>query len=233
MSADPICENLKSVQERIARACERAGRNPDDVLLVAVSKTRPAADIEKALRCGQIHFGENRAQELQDKMEHLGPEIHWHMIGHLQTNKIKYLVERVNWIHSMPKKKSFKELQKRASRVDRVIDTLIQVNISGEDQKSGCNPDKLGAILDYAQGLSHVRVRGLMGIATLVEDPEEIRPEFRHLRELLEQHKSYECENIQLDQLSMGMTHDLEVAVEEGATMVRVGTAIFGERNYG
>ncbi len=230
-----ICQNLEKVQQRIAEACKEAGRNPDEITLVAVSKTKPTDDIKQAFKCGQIHFGENRAKELQDKMEdYENDEIQWHMVGNLQTNKIKYMVERVNWIHSIEKSKYLREIEKRASRIDRVINTLIQINISGEDQKSGCKPEDLKEILKYAQGLDHVRVRGLMGMATFV-DPEEVesvRPEFEMLRELRNEHRDYECENVTLDELSMGMTNDMEVAIQEGSTMVRVGRAIFGERNY-
>lgn len=232
MSED-ICQNLKSVRQRIHSACASAGRDPDEVTLIAVSKTKPLDDIREAFSCGQIHFGENRAKELQDKMDSCDEDqIQWHMVGALQTNKIKYMVERVNWIDSVPKTKTLREIEKRASRINRVINTLIQINISGEDQKSGCDPDNLKNVLDYAQGLQHVRIQGLMGMATFVEDQEKVRPEFRLLRELRNEHQSYNCENIQLDHLSMGMTNDMEVAVEEGSTMVRVGRAIFGERNY-
>ena len=231
--SEEICKNLAKVHKRIQQACEKAGRSADDVTLIAISKTKPVADIEEAYSCGHLHFGENRAKELQDKMDSIEKEdIQWHMVGALQTNKIKYMVERVNWIDSVPKKKTLREIEKRASRIDRVINTLIQVNISGEDQKSGCEPENLKKILEYAQGMTHTRVRGLMGIATLVDDPEEVRDEFAGMRKLLEDHKKYECENISLDHLSMGMTNDMEVAIEEGSTMVRVGRAIFGERDY-
>ncbi|MFH5832275.1 YggS family pyridoxal phosphate-dependent enzyme [Halalkalibaculum sp. DA384] len=236
MSED-ICANLSSVQQRIKEACENAGRNPDEITLVAVSKMKPLEDIKTAFGCGQVHFGENRARELQDKMDAWQEEqVQWHMVGNLQTNKIKYMVERVNWIDSVPKKKTIREIEKRASRIDRAINVLIQVNISGESQKSGCEPDDLANILEYAQGKSHVRVRGLMGMATYLDDDEDlekIRPEFRLLRKLKDEHQTYNSENIQLKELSMGMTNDLEIAIQEGATMVRVGRAIFGERDYG
>ncbi|MDR8393471.1 YggS family pyridoxal phosphate-dependent enzyme [Aliifodinibius sp. S!AR15-10] len=235
MSED-ICQNLKAVQQRIAKACEKAGRDADEITLVAVSKMKPLEDIKTAFGCGQIHFGENRAKELQDKMDAYDEEeVQWHMVGNLQTNKIKYMVERVNWIDSVPKKKTIREIEKRASRIDRVINVLIQVNISGESQKSGCEPEELPKILEYARGKTHVNVRGLMGMATYLdedEDLEKIRPEFRLLRELKEEHESFNGENIQLEHLSMGMTNDMEVAIEEGSTMVRVGRAIFGERDY-
>src|SRR5699024_10532723 len=137
------------------------GRSPDEVMLIAVSKKKPLEDIKTAFNCGQPHFGENRAKELQDKMEDFDKEeIQWHMIGALQTNKIKYMVERVNWIDSVPKKKTLREIEKRASQINRVINVLIQVNISDEDQKSGCDPENLKKLLEYAQELDHVRVRG-------------------------------------------------------------------------
>ena len=233
MSNIDICSNIKNIHERIEEACRRSGRNPDEVTLIAISKMKPVADIEEAVECGQLHFGENRVQEWEGKVEKLqSDDVVWHMVGNLQTNKIKYLVDRIDWIHSIPKKKSLRELEKRASRIDRTINVLVQVNISDEDQKSGCHPENLVSILEYAQGLEHVTVRGLMGIATFADDAEQVRPEFKLLHKLREEHRSCECKNIQLDHLSMGMTNDLEVAIEEGATMIRIGTAIFGERNY-
>lgn len=234
MSED-ICSNIDKVHKRIREACEQAGRDPKEVSLIAISKMKPLEDIEEAYRCGQLHFGENRAKELQDKMDSCShDDIQWHMVGNLQTNKIKYMVNRVNWIDSVPKKKTLREIEKRASRIDRVINTLIQVNISGEDQKSGCEPEDLAKILKYAQGLQHVRVRGLMGMATYVDpkEVEQVRPEFQKLREIRDNHREWESPNIQLDELSMGMTNDMEIAIQEGATIVRVGRAIFGERNY-
>lgn len=230
-----ICEKIEKVSARIQKACNRANRDPDDIKLIAISKMKPLEDIKTAFGCGQLHFGENRAKELQDKMEaYEEDQIQWHMVGNLQTNKIKYMVNRVNWIDSVPKSKTLREIEKRASRIDRVINTLIQINISGEEQKSGCEPQDLADILEYAQDLEYVRVRGLMGMATFVDKDkvEKVRSEFRLLRKVRDEHRSYECENIQLDELSMGMTNDMEVAIEEGSTMVRVGRAIFGERNY-
>jgi pyridoxal phosphate enzyme (YggS family) len=233
--AEDICQNIENLKTRIEKACESAGRNPDEITLVAVSKLKPVEAIKSAFNCGQIHFGENRARELQDKMEEYDEDkIQWHMVGNLQTNKIKYMVERVNWIHSIEKTKYLREIEKRASRIDRVINTLIQINISDEDQKSGCEPSDLKEILKYAQGLDHVKVHGLMGMATFVdpEEVEKVRPEFKLLKEIRDEHREWESENVKLNELSMGMTNDMEIAIEEGATMVRVGRAIFGERNY-
>lgn len=233
--SDDICQNIDNVKDRIAKACADAGRDPDEITLVAVSKMKPLEDIKTAFECGQIHFGENRARELQDKMEAWDEKlIQWHMVGNLQTNKIKYMVERVNWIHSIEKKKYLREIEKRASRINRTINTLIQINISGEEQKSGCEEEDLEPLLEYAQGLDHVNVRGLMGMATFV-DPgkvEKVRPEFQKLRRIRDSHRHMEASNVSLDELSMGMTNDMEIAIQEGSTMVRVGRAIFGERNY-
>ncbi|MFU8813014.1 MAG: YggS family pyridoxal phosphate-dependent enzyme [Balneolaceae bacterium] len=228
-----IHENLHAVRTRIENACNNCGRNPDEITLVAVSKTKPNSHILEALRDGQLHFGENRAKELEDKMQEIDqPDLIWHFIGNLQTNKIKYMAGRVNWIDSIHKKKALKEVEKRAGAEGRVINTLIQVNISNEDQKSGCDPDKLEPILRYGQSLKHVRVCGLMGMATFTDDMDLVRSEFRTLRTLFENHQHLNEGAVQLHELSMGMTNDLDVAIEEGSTMVRVGTAIFGDRNY-
>lgn len=229
----PICENLKSVHQRINQVCQASGRDPDNIMLIAVSKTKPVQAITTAYQCGQIHFGENRARELQDKMEQIDIEpIQWHFVGPMQTNKIKYMVEHVDWIQSIYKKKYLKEIEKRASRIDRVIRTLIQVNISREGQKQGCHPSNLPQILEHAQSLQHVRVCGLMGMATFTDDPEDVRDEFKLLKETFEEHQHLNGGSVDLKHLSMGMTNDFETAIEEGSTMVRIGTAIFGERNY-
>lgn len=230
MSKIDIQHNLHQVNERIRKACEHAGRKPESVQLVAVSKTKPVTLIEEAVRCGLHHFGENRVQELTEKMPHCDPQIQWHMIGTLQTNKIKYMADRVNWIQSVAKKKALSEIEQRATAADRVINTLIQVNISNEEQKSGCDPGELAGLLEYAQSLSHVRVRGLMGMAAFADDPEQVRPEFALLRSVRDNHRHLENGPVSLEHLSMGMTHDMEVAIEEGATMIRVGSALFGPR---
>lgn len=232
MSHD-IKSNLQNIEQRIAASSVKTGRSRDDILLVAVSKTKPDQDILEAFDAGQRHFGENRARELQDKMERIEKEdIIWHFIGNLQTNKIKYMVERVDWIQSVYKKKALKEIEKRAGRLQRNINVLIQVNISSEDQKSGCEPSDLPELLKYAGDLKFTHVKGLMGMATFTDEPESVRHEFQMLNELREKHRHLEKGSVKLDHLSMGMTNDLEVAIEEGSTMVRVGTAIFGKRNY-
>ncbi len=228
-----IISRYEDVNSRIHNACKEAGRDPGEITLVAVSKTKPDEDVLKLLEHGHFHFGENRAKALQDRMESVkNPAAVWHFIGNLQTNKIKYMVERVNWIESIHKKKALKEVEKRASEINCVINVLIQVNISEEDQKSGCDPNQLEGMLKYAQDLKYTKVKGLMGMATFADDPETVRPEFKLLKKLRDEHQHLSEGSVDLKHLSMGMTNDLEVAIQEGSTMVRIGTAIFGERNY-
>jgi PLP dependent protein len=215
---------IDEVRTRIRTAALSCGRDPESIQLIAVSKTYPVESIHEAAACGLTAFGENRVQELVPKME-TGPDsAEWHMIGTLQTNKIKYLAHRVDWIDSVPSVKALKEIEKRAAAADRVINVLIQVNISDEDQKSGCEPVDLPALMAAASAMPHVAVRGLMGIASLEADLDVVRPQFRALRELRDAHLSADAH------LSMGMSHDMEVAIEEGATMVRIGSSIFGQR---
>ncbi|MBO6584785.1 MAG: YggS family pyridoxal phosphate-dependent enzyme [Gracilimonas sp.] len=233
MSDQDIAQNLKSIQQKIEKAATDAGRDPKEITLVAVSKTKPNEDILEAVTAGQLQFGENRMKELEDKMAEIElPDVVWHFIGNIQTNKIKYIADRVNWIHSVEKAKYLKEIEKRAGKANRVVNALIQVNISGEKQKGGCEPEDLAKILESAQNYDHVIVRGLMGMATFVDDPEDVRSEFKLLKELFDSHQKYNEGSVNLEHLSMGMTNDMEVAIQEGATMVRIGSAIFGERNY-
>src|SRR5690625_680913 len=264
------CTRLERTREVIRQTCQRIGRNPDDVLLVAISKTKPVEAIEEASSCGQLHFGENRAHELQEKMEHFssgsdssdsagsgaggsdsagsgtegsgsggsdkkgsnGEGPIWHYVGPVQTNKIKYMTDRVDWIQSIYKRKHLKEIEKRAKRTGRIINVLIQINISGESQKQGCQPEDLGSLLTYAQSLKQVRVRGVMGMATYTSDTEIIRREFRLLKKTFDDHLHLSEGSVELEHVSMGMSNDLEIALEEGSTMVRIGTDIFGEREY-
>ncbi len=224
--------NLAEIKQRIETACKNCGRNPNEITLVAVSKMHPVEAITTAREAGQLHFGENKVQELVPKMDAFenDPEIVWHMIGTLQTNKIKYLAKSVHWIHSVPKLKALKEIQKRAASEDRVINVLIQVNISDEDQKSGCEPDDLPGLIQRAEEMPNLVIRGLMGMASFTDNMDQVRSEFRLLRTLFDQEKAKDYKNAKLEHLSMGMTNDLEVAIEEGSTMLRIGTAIFGER---
>lgn len=228
-----INDRYHEIKSRIEKACAECGRNPDDIVLVAVSKTKPDSDVLELAGLGQRHFGENRAKSIEERLKNIQKDdLQWHFIGTLQTNKIKYMTHRVNWIQSVHKKKALKEIEKRAEAENRVINVLIQVNISEEDQKSGCEPDELEEILAYGQSLKFTKVRGLMGMATFTDDPEIVRPEFQKLRLLRDRHMHLCIGNVSLEHLSMGMTNDLEIAIEEGSTMLRIGTAIFGERNY-
>ena len=234
MSNIDICENLKEIRHRIEKTCQRCGRNPDEVILLAVSKTKPVSAILKAMECGHLLFGENRMKELEEKMTEVsGHDISWHMIGNLQTNKIKYIADRVDYIHSVEKVKHLEEIDKRAGQHERTINVLIQVNISNEKQKGGCRPEELPQILTVAADFSYIRVKGLMGMAELVDNAEEVRPQFKLLKQLFDSHQNYNYGSVDLQHISMGMTNDFEVAIEEGSTMVRIGSAIFGERNYG
>lgn len=232
MNTHQICTNLAYINARIETICKQCGRDPKDIHLVAVSKTKPVSDILSAVQCGQLAFGENKMQELQDKMFQItNPDISWHMIGTLQTNKIRLIADKVDWIHSVPKAKHLDEIEKRAAQNNRMINVLIQVNISNEDQKSGCSVSELAQILDHAKGMEHILIKGLMGIASFVENPEDVRSEFRLLKNTLQAHKKWNGGNIDLCHLSMGMTNDMDVAIQEGATMIRIGSAIFGSRN--
>lgn len=230
--ANDISTRYQTILNRIQKACRDFDRDPSEILLVAVSKTKPDSDVLELVNLGQIHFGENRAQSLEDRLKKIhNDDLQWHFIGTLQTNKIKYMAHRVNWIQSVHNKKALKEIEKRASAENRIIHTLIQVNISDEDQKSGCDPDELESILTYGQTLKFTKIRGLMGMATFTDDVEIVRPEFRKLKSLRDKYLHLATGNVRLEHLSMGMTNDLEVAIEEGSTMLRIGTAIFGERN--
>lgn len=232
MNDSIISDNLVEIRQEISAVCKQCGRSSDEVTLIAVSKTKPNKAILDAVEANQLHFGENRMQELQDKMATIeSPEIQWHMIGTMQSNKIKYIANRVNWIHSVSKTKHLDEINNRAEQANRVIKVLIQINISGEDQKSGCDIDQLTAIIEHAKHLPNITVNGLMGLATFVDNPEDVRHEFALLNKTLIAHSHLNDGNIQLKELSMGMSGDFHVAIEEGATMVRVGSSIFGSRN--
>jgi len=227
-----IKENLKKVQERIEAACQRSGRKTSDVTLIAVSKTKPEEDIMALYETGQRDFGENYIQELRKKHDGLPKDIRWHMIGHLQRNKVKYIAEYVSLIHSVDSLLLAQTIEKEAVKHDRVIPILIEVNVAREESKFGVSIEDAPKLADQIADLPHVRVEGFMTSAPFVEDPEEDRPFFRSLRQLSVDMNSKNYNNVNVNVLSMGMTNDFEVAVEEGSTMVRVGTAIFGERNY-
>ncbi len=225
-------ENLKNVQDNIAEACMKVKRNPEEVTLVAVSKTKPLSDIEELMTYGVTEYGENKVQELCDKFENVSKPVHWHLIGHLQTNKVKYIVDKACLIHSVDSVHLAREIEKQAEKKNVVANILIQVNIAHEETKFGIDEKNIYDILDEIKSFKHIKVKGLMTIAPFVENPEENRDYFRKMHQLLLDIKSKNIDNIDMSILSMGMTNDYMVAIEEGATMVRVGTGIFGERNY-
>ena len=227
-----IKSNLEQVRERIAAACLRAGRSPEEVTLIAVSKTKPYSDIALAIEAGQTVFGENRVQELTVKMDQAPEEISWHMIGHLQTNKVKAVVGRASLIHSVDSLELAGKIDKISEQKQVVTPILIEVNVADEASKFGVTPQTLEAVVRSVSTLAHVHICGLMTVAPFTEDPETNRPVFKKLKQLAVDINCKNIDNVDMSVLSMGMSGDYEVAVEEGATMVRVGTGIFGERNY-
>jgi pyridoxal phosphate enzyme (YggS family) len=217
-----IAANMQSVRERIARAAERAGRRPEDVLLIGVSKTVEVERISQALRSGLSALGENRVQEAKEKIAALGRPVPWHLIGHLQTNKVRDALALFDVIHSLDRLELARECDRRAGATGTTVTALVQVNVGGEASKGGFEPEQVAGALEAIARLGHVRVRGLMTIPPPTARAEEARGWFRTVAELGKRYG--------LEELSMGMSADFEVAIEEGATMVRIGTAIFGAR---
>lgn len=227
-----IKENLISVENEIREACLRAGRRREDVTLIAVSKTKPVSDLEEAYALGVRIFGENKVQELADKYEVLPKDIEWHMIGHLQRNKVKYIIDKVALIHSVDSLRLAETIEKEAAKRNITVNILIEVNVAREESKFGLMPEELEEFIAKISDFSHIRVKGLMTIAPFVADSEENRVIFQRLHKLSVDIETKNVDNITMRVLSMGMTNDYAVAIEEGATMVRVGTGIFGARSY-
>jgi pyridoxal phosphate enzyme (YggS family) len=223
-----IAERVQSVMERMERACRRAGRDPSAVRLVAVSKMHPPEAIREAYEAGLRVFGESRVQEAMAKIPMCPGDISWHMIGHLQRNKAKQAVECFEVIHSADSQRLLETLDRMAQETGRRPRVFLEVNVSGERSKFGLAPEAVPAVLEAAAQWRHLNVVGLMTMPPFFEDPEKTRPFFRRLRELRDEWRAQT--GFPLDELSMGMTHDFEIAIEEGATWVRVGTALFGER---
>jgi len=225
-----VADNLSAVQERIAKAAARAGRDPAGITLVAVTKTIPVERICEAVEAGQRVFGENRVQEAQTKVEALGREVQWHLIGHLQRNKVKVVCDLFTLIHSVDSLPLARDIDAHAARRGIVMPILIQVNIGDETTKSGVSVSAALELVQQVATLSHVAIRGLMCVPPMVEVAEHSRAAFSELRSLAERIAAERLPTVSMAELSMGMSHDFEVAVEEGATMVRVGSAIFGPR---
>ncbi len=229
MSVD-VAANLVQVQQRIQRACEKAGRAPESVRLLAVAKTQPASRVLEAIEAGQMEIAQNYAQELLEIKPQCPNTVHWHFIGRLQSNKVRQIVGQVELIHSVDRPKLLREIEKRSAALDIVTDCLLEINVGEQESKGGVSEKQAAELLETATGLEHVRVLGLMSIPPFYDDPELIRPFHKRLCLLAE--KLRQDSGLALPELSMGMSTDLEAAVEEGATMVRIGTDIFGPRNY-
>ena len=225
-------ENLQQVEANICKACENAGRKRSDVTLIAVSKTKPIEMLQTVYDLGPRDFGENKVQEMCEKMEVLPKDIRWHMIGHLQTNKVKYIVGKTELIHSVDSLHLAKEIEKQAAKQNVTVSILVEVNIAEEESKFGVKVEEVLPLIEKIALFPNIQIKGLMTIAPYVKNPEENRPIFRRLRKLSVDINAKNIDNVNVSILSMGMTNDYEVAIEEGATMVRVGTGIFGERNY-
>lgn len=225
-------ENLQKVEENIEAACKRAGRDRSEVTLIAVSKTKPVDMLQEVYDTGIREFGENKVQEMMDKYEVLPKDIQWHMIGHLQRNKVKYLMGKAALIHSVDSLRLAEEISAQSVKHDVITDILIEVNIAGEESKFGTSKEEAMALVEAAAKLPNIHICGLMTIAPYVDDSEDNRKYFRGIRELSVDIKEKNIDNVDMRILSMGMSGDYEVAIEEGATMVRVGTGIFGARNY-
>lgn len=227
-----IKENLDNIYTRIKLAAEKSGRTIDDVKLIAVSKTIDADRIQQVYDFGIIDFGENRVQELLEKYDKLDSTCKWHLIGHLQTNKVKYIIDKVSMIHSVDSIPLVKEIDSRAGKIGRKVDILLQVNVSGEESKFGISPDEVESYVGIISQLKNVCLKGMMTIAPFAENPEEIRPVFKKLYQIYIDINNKRIDNVTMDYLSMGMSNDFEVAIEEGSNVVRIGTGIFGKRDY-
>ena len=228
-----IAVNLKNIQERIAVAARKAGRDPATVRLVAVSKTQPAAAVDEAALSGQLIFGENYVQELTVKAAEVTAPVEWHFIGNLQGNKVRQVAGLVTMVHSMDRLSLAQEIDRQWAKIGRPCDVLVQVNIACEATKCGTSTDELFRLVRDIAPLPHLRIRGLMTMPPFFDDPEGARPYFRELKRLAAEIASLGIAGVDMKELSMGMSGDFEVAIEEGATLVRVGSAIFGERFYG
>jgi hypothetical protein len=227
-----IRENMQSIRQLIETTCRKSGRNPGEVKLVAVSKSFPVNTIMEAYQAGQRMFGENRVQELIQKVPQLPPDIEWHLIGTLQRNKVKYIIDKVSLIHSVDSLALAQEISKRALKAGVTVNILLQANISQETSKSGFSEEELLQNIKEISVLPGIKIKGLMTIGPLVAQAEEVRPIFRRLKELSVEIDGMKLPQVEMKELSMGMSDDFTVAVEEGATLVRIGSRIFGPRNY-
>ena len=224
-------ENLALVKENIKRACEKIGKNPDEIKLIAVSKTIDESIINESIKLGVDAIGENKVQEIQRKYENIDP-VEWHLIGHLQSNKVKYIIDKVDLIHSVDSIKLAKEISKRAKAHNKLANILVQVNVAKEEQKSGVLVEDFYDLLSEIDGLESIKVMGLMNIAPFDIEEEKLREYFKEMKDIFDSVKNKTYNNVEMKYLSMGMTGDYEIAIEEGANIIRVGTGIYGKRDY-
>lgn len=234
---EAVANRVQSVRERIAKACERAGRSPDEITIVGISKTFPMQAVESGKAAGIDHFGENRARQLRDKARtrpgrFKAGDVVWHMVGHLQTNKAKFVARHADWFDALDSLHLAEELDERAAKNNRVLPCLVQVNVTGEEQKYGLDPAEVHDVLDQCAQFDHLAIKGLMAMASFGDDSEQVRDEFRRVRSLFETYDPTGNPRVEMTELSIGMSNDFEIAVEEGSTMVRIGSAIFGPRDY-
>lgn len=227
-----VTKNYNDIKQQVIETARACGRNPEEITLIAVSKTKPLSDIEELIKIGVVDFGENKVQELCNKYENVSKPVNFHLIGHLQTNKVKYVVDKAKLIHSVDSMRLAKEIQKEAEKKNIIVPILVEVNIAEEESKYGFKENEVIPFVEEIAKFPNIQVNGLMTIAPFVENPENNRNYFRRLKQLSLDINSKNIDNINMNVLSMGMTNDYKVAIEEGATMVRVGTAIFGTRNY-
>ncbi len=225
-----IRENVAQIMQRIQRACEKTGRDPNEIEIIAVSKTVNAAHIKEAVESGISNIGENRVQEAWQKYQELGPIACWHMVGRLQTNKVKRALQVFDIVHSVESIHLAEEIQKRAEQINREVEVLIEVNTSSEGTKIGVHPEKTLELIRQIASLPRLKIRGLMTIGVFTPDPEVVRPCFKTLHQLRDDIREEGIDGVRMEHLSMGMTDDFEVAIEEGSNMVRIGRAIFGQR---
>jgi PLP dependent protein len=229
---DYIKSNLDDIYSKVKKAAEKSLRNPKEVQIIAVTKTVDVERIKEVIDAGIIDLGENRVQELTEKYDIISNNCNWHLIGHLQTNKVKYIIDKVKLIHSVDRLDLVAEIQKRSANIGKITDILIQINVSGEDTKFGIRPEETIDFIKQINNFPNIRVKGLMTIAPFCENPEDTRGIFRELKKIFIDIKEENIDNINMQFLSMGMSNDYEVAIEEGANLVRIGTAIFGKRQY-
>ncbi len=227
-----IGDNIGRLQSEIAGICSRMGRRPEDITLIAVTKTVDTDRINHAIECGIRHVGENKVQEVMEKYDLIAKKVKWHLIGHLQTNKVKYIIDKVALIHSLDSLSLAQEINKRAEKAGVVMEALIQVNVAEEESKFGMGMEEVDGFIRHIASFRNLKISGLMTIAPFYEDLSMVRPVFRELKVKYDALAQMDLPNVEMRHLSMGMTHDFAVAIEEGANMIRVGTGIFGKRNY-